>query len=62
MFVIRKQTCVRPGHRVAIVVPALAAGEMFDVIVLPRAACAVTEQWIVAFLDRLGLGPRTFPT
>lgn len=60
MFTIRQTVRVLPGHRVEIVVPELAVGEIVDVEVLP--APAEAGRSIIEFLESLPEGPRAFPT
>ncbi len=53
---------VFPGHRVEIVVPELAVGEIVEVVVSPRPAPAQAGRSIIEFLESLPAGPRAFAT
>lgn len=62
MLAIRQTVRVLPGHRVEIVVPELAVGEIVEEVVSPRPAPAEAGRSIVEFLESLPAGPRAFAT
>jgi hypothetical protein len=62
MTVVRQVARVLPGHRVEIVAPELAEGDLVDVIVLPHAVPTKAGQSVIEFLDTLPDGPRAFAT
>ncbi len=53
---------VQPGHRVEVVVPELAEGELVDVVIEPCGRPTVQHESVLAFIDSLPDGPRAFPT
>jgi hypothetical protein len=62
MTSIKQIARVLPGHRVEVVAPELAEGDLVDVVLLPRTTGAISAQSAVAFLDALPDGPRAFAT
>jgi hypothetical protein len=53
---------VKPGHRVEVVAPELAEGELVDVLVLACGRQRAQHESVLAFIDSLPDGPRAFGT
>jgi hypothetical protein len=59
---IRTVTRVQSGHRVELVVPELAEGDLVNVTVEPCNKQPECRESVLSFLDSLPEGPRAFPT
>lgn len=59
---IKTVTRVQPGHRVVLVVPELAEGDLVSVIVEPCGGHPENRESVLSFLDALPEGPRAFAT
>ena len=59
---IRTVTRVQSGHRVELIVPELAEGDLVNVIVEPCNSQPECHESILSFLDSLPEGPRAFAT
>jgi hypothetical protein len=60
---IRQVVRVQPGHRVEVVVPELAEGDLVNVLVQRCDEQAATRpDSVIASIDSLPDGPRAFPT
>ena len=59
---IKRTTRVQPGHRVELVVPELAEGDLVNVVVEPCGKEAECRESVLTFLDSLPEGPRAFAT
>ena len=62
MTSVKQSVRVLPGHRIEIIAPELAEGEMVDVVVLPRPVAVQTGKSAITLIDSLASGPRAFAT
>ena len=63
MINVKQLVRVQSGHRVEVVAPEFAEGELVDVIVRPWSEpVEATPSLLLAFLDSLPDGPRAFST
>ena len=62
MLSIKTVTRVQPGHRVEVVVPELAEGDLVNVVVELCGNQPESRESVLSFLDSLPEGPRAFAT
>lgn len=63
MKTIKRTSQVQPGHRVEVVAPEFAEGDLVDVVILPRGAADVlSPESVISFIDALPDGPRACAT